>query len=217
MPDGGARLYVQIPPGQFGGLRRLDVKPWLDDLLAGAPALERLRDGFPADFASAQVQRAWRYCVPSWGRPGVAVLGDAAHAVHPSAGQGMNTAIMDAHVLAEAVREATSERAMDDAVARYERLRAPQFAQTARICNRMAVFCTSTSPLVRLLATHMGRVNRDNTRLQQMITYNMSGLAQQRFTVLDRMYQVGLLRDRRPPNRPYRFGERRTIDGGRSR
>jgi hypothetical protein len=30
-----------------------------------------------------------------------------------------------------------------------------------------------------------------------MIAYNVSGLGQQRFTLLDRMYQLGMLRDPR--------------------
>jgi 2-polyprenyl-6-methoxyphenol hydroxylase-like FAD-dependent oxidoreductase len=198
MPKGSARLYVQIPAGTFGTLRRGSAARWQDELLAGAPALAAVHDNFPADLGSAQVQRAWRYCVRSWGRCGVALLGDAAHGVHPSAGQGMNTAVMDAYVLSEVLSGAQSEREVDEAVAEYQRRRVPQFAQVARICSLMATFCTSTSPLVRRLATHMGRRNRTNQRLQQMIAYNVSGMGQQRFTVLDRMYQLGLLRDPRP-------------------
>jgi 2-polyprenyl-6-methoxyphenol hydroxylase-like FAD-dependent oxidoreductase len=201
MPGGTARLYVQIRPGEFGTIKRQDPAEWLDRLLDGAPGLAYLRSSFPPGLASAQVQRAWRYSAPDWTRPGAALLGDAAHSVHPSAGQGMNTAIHDAWALTEAiteVRESTSDdKAVDLAIDRYEQQRKRQFAHMAKICNRMAVFCTSTSPFVRQVATHMGRRNRTNRRLQHMITYNVSGLGEQRFTVLDRMYQLGLLRDPR--------------------
>jgi 2-octaprenylphenol hydroxylase len=68
-----------------------------------------------------QVVHAWRY-----GRPRVVLVGDAAHTVHPLAGQGMNLGLLDAACLADVIEQALL-RAEDPGdlriLRRYERQR----------------------------------------------------------------------------------------------
>jgi 2-polyprenyl-6-methoxyphenol hydroxylase-like FAD-dependent oxidoreductase len=58
--------------------------------------------------------------VPRWHRDGMVLVGDAAHATSPSAGQGASMAIEDAVVLAKCLRD---EAEVDAAFARYENAR----------------------------------------------------------------------------------------------
>ena len=77
-----------------------------------------------------------RLCIPlrqrhakRYVQPGLALVGDAAHTIHPLAGQGVNLGLLDAAVLAEVMLAAAArgEAPGDPRVlARYERRRMPQ-------------------------------------------------------------------------------------------
>jgi 2-octaprenylphenol hydroxylase len=65
----------------------------------------------------------------SYVMPGIVLLGDAAHAIHPLAGQGVNLGLADAEVLADEVARAQQRGlgvADAGALARYQRQRRPE-------------------------------------------------------------------------------------------
>ncbi len=70
--------------------------------------------------------------LPTWNAGRVCLVGDAAHAMQPSAGQGASMALEDAIVLAKCLRDVPE---VEDAFAAYERLRrgrVEKFAEASR-------------------------------------------------------------------------------------
>jgi 2-polyprenyl-6-methoxyphenol hydroxylase-like FAD-dependent oxidoreductase len=72
--------------------------------------------------------------VRRWHAGPLAIMGDAAHATSPSAGQGASIAIEDAVVLAKCLRD-TSD--LERALTTYERLRRPRVERVVRYSARV--------------------------------------------------------------------------------
>ena len=140
---------------------------------------ERLRALEPAGFAAAvheaiggvlgdielttpiasfpiQLQYALEYV-----RPRCALIGDAAHAVHPLAGQGLNLGLLDCASLAEALGEAGASGSPGDfaPLRRYERRRKSENLIAAAAFDGLERLFSSSNPGVeRLRAAGLGAV-----------------------------------------------------------
>jgi 2-octaprenylphenol hydroxylase len=106
-----ARELVAMEPGEFG----LALETAIEGRL-GRVALAGERGDFPLRRVSAHRYAARR----------VALVGDAAHTVHPLGGQGVNLGLQDAATLAELVLDALArgrDPGSTSVLARYERWR----------------------------------------------------------------------------------------------
>ncbi|NUW46148.1 FAD-dependent monooxygenase [Nonomuraea rhodomycinica] len=124
-PDGELWWFANPPAGREpsrADLRRLaaaDLKARLVDLLAvdDSPAARIVRD------TAGDIGLTNQYdlpTVPTWHNGSMVVIGDAAHAVSPSSGQGASLAAEDAVILIRCLRDLPTVPA---ALARYESLR----------------------------------------------------------------------------------------------
>ncbi|MEM7411314.1 MAG: FAD-dependent monooxygenase [Myxococcota bacterium] len=125
-PDGLFQVAWVILKGTYGELKSKDVATWVEEmadhadpelashLRANAGALSR---PFLLDAVSDRVV--------GWAQPGTLLVGDAAHTMSPVGGQGLNVALRDAIVAANALVPALrAERGVDAAAASVEAERA---------------------------------------------------------------------------------------------
>jgi 2-polyprenyl-6-methoxyphenol hydroxylase-like FAD-dependent oxidoreductase len=204
MPGDRSRVYLQMTPGEFSSVGVPGLPRWLEGVLREVPALERIGEPLRRGEYDFQLASAWQLSVSTWSGPGFALLGDAAHAVHPLAGQGMNSAIADAWVLAGELSSTGTrdEGAVDRALRRYQQVRASEMAYISRLSRNLASLFTSTSRVARTVRPLMLRRNRDNRRLQYRLTRNVSGLSANPFTLWDWACASGLVRDPRAHELP---------------
>ncbi|HEX3846396.1 MAG TPA: FAD-dependent monooxygenase [Steroidobacteraceae bacterium] len=121
LPDGRSSIVWSANLHEAARLRSLDAAEFADELSrASGEALGRCELSTPLAGFPLKVQYATEYA-----RPRAVLLGDAAHVVHPLAGQGLNLGLLDCAVLAEVLAEARPASGAGElgVLRRYERRR----------------------------------------------------------------------------------------------
>lgn len=125
-----------------------------------------------------------RFCFPlaqrhasDYVKPNVALLGDAAHTIHPLAGQGVNLGFKDVVALVDELKRAT-ERGLPlgdlSVLNRYQRVRKPDNLATMAAMKGFQELFGSELPILRVLRNEgMSLVNRIDPLKKQLIRQAM--------------------------------------------
>lgn len=197
------RLYVQVRPDELRGGMLTELDRWSDRLLAAMPGLAPLAQALHQGLPTRQVLAVHRLRAARLAGPGLALAGEAAHAVHPMAAQGMSSSLADAVALAASVAAAggLDPGAVDTALRAYHRARRTRLDHIATVSHNAARMLTATDGLARRLGRRLLRNTATNPRLLRITTGNLAGIGVRPLTPVDRLYQLGLLTDpaaRRP-------------------
>lgn len=148
LPQGYSSIVWSTTPDEADRLMALEDSAFLDALQSAfGEQLGRMEWTGPRGAFPLMLQHADHYI-----KPGVALIGNAAHTIHPLAGQGLNLGISDAAALAEVLVEAGPARFGDMAVLRrYERWRkADNIAMTGSMDIFKRLF-SNDQPVLRWL------------------------------------------------------------------
>jgi len=130
------------------------------------------------EFLDGHVYRLSRSLAHTLWIPGAALVGDAAHTVHPAGGQGMNLAFQDAELLAECVSEAAARAgALDRGCRRYSVTRRRQVKRVLRLTHIIGLLGSiERRSLIRARESAIRLCNRSRT-LKRLFVQRIIGVS----------------------------------------
>lgn len=162
----GAKTFLAMAPAQ----QEAEIEAAMGSTL-GAVTLEDKLMGFPLRLQIAR----------SFVGPRLALVGDAAHVVHPIAGQGLNLGLKDVAALAEVVVDALRlglDHGSEEVLGRYEAWRRLDTASMVAVTDGMnRLFSNDLAPIRALRDFGLGLVDRAQPLKGAMIRA-ASGLSQ---------------------------------------
>ncbi|MEA9604822.1 FAD-dependent monooxygenase [Polynucleobacter sp. JS-JIR-II-c23] len=176
LPGKQVSMVWSTSPEHAADLLRLDQAQWLDQLssIANGAITKQLGaltlNSVPAAFPLRKI-RAKRFIGPD-ASPKVVLIGDAAHVMHPLAGQGLNLGLRDVAVLLNILGKRESFRAPSDLVLlrRYERQRQGDTSALLWVTDKLKkLFSASSSTERQLRNWGLGLVNKSHFIKQRLI------------------------------------------------
>ena len=147
LPDGRSSIVWSTTRAEAGRLRALDAEAFGEEVskagqgVLGACELTTGVASFPL-----KLQYALDYV-----RPRAVLVGDAAHTVHPLAGQGLNLGLMDCACLADALGSEAGYSGEHRLLRRYERWRRSENLLAATAMDGLERLFANTHPLAGVL------------------------------------------------------------------
>lgn len=138
-----------------------------------------------------------------WVSDGVALMGDAAHAMNPHVSQGRNQALEDAMVLTEVIVDCFSRGDFSQkALSIYESTRRGPVERLQRLADEEVFFWNAGDPVRTWLRDRVFRTLDRNARLRYKMLAQVAGVEVQPYTLLDYLKAGGFLPDMRSDRWP---------------
>jgi 2-polyprenyl-6-methoxyphenol hydroxylase-like FAD-dependent oxidoreductase len=191
----GLVVVAPLPDGSFRVVATLDdapEKPGIEDI-------QRLLDTRgPAALPCRVTEIGWasRFRVhhrlaDSYRSGPFLLMGDAAHVHSPAGGQGMNTGLVDAIVLGEALTRVVRDRAPDSVLDDYSRLRRPAAQEVLVLASRLTRMATLRSGWARTIRNLVLRILNRRPAFKHKLQLALSGLSRRSASILPQRGAIG--------------------------
>ncbi|WP_426237667.1 FAD-dependent monooxygenase [Pararhizobium sp. DWP1-1-3] len=185
----GLVVVAPLPDGSFRVVATLDdapEKPSIDDIQKLLDARGPAKNLRVTEIGWSSRFRVHHRLAETYRKGPFLLIGDAAHVHSPAGGQGMNTGLVDAIVLGEAltrvVRDHEPETLLDD----YARIRRPAAADVLALAGRLTRIATVHSVPLRRLRNLVLRVLNHVPPFKRGLALSFSGLGRARYSLLPR-------------------------------
>ncbi|AUG75558.1 Oxidoreductase [Kitasatospora sp. MMS16-BH015] len=168
------RVGLNIPQGGLRALREAGIGALHRRLDALAPECAQSVRTVLHGWANTTVLKIFTTVVPQWSRPGLVLVGDAAHTLSPVLGQGVNHAVVDAVALAGLLGPVLAGRAPGEpeltaALAEFQRGREASVARSRDLQLRQEEMFARSRPLAMAGRRALYRIVDHSPALQRRI------------------------------------------------
>lgn len=193
LPDNQVRSVYLIPKGDYKELKEKPISHFHKLYTDLAPVV----DGYVqqlTDWKKIQLMVPVMFHTAVYVKDNKAIIGDAAHAVHPMAGEGMNMAIQDADILGELAADMLDRgRTAPENLQYYEKVRYKRADHILQLSHLAALaYSFPFKPVSYLRKRTFERMEEDPIlHFKQML--NVSGLGMWKENIRDRFIQGGIM------------------------
>ncbi|ELK49066.1 FAD-dependent monooxygenase [Bacillus sp. SB49] len=193
LPDKEIRTVYLIEAGSYKQIKKQGLERFYEAYSELAP---ELKDGVRAirDWRDIQLMIPYTYHVDRYYAGNLVLIGDAAHTVHPMAGEGMNLAVQDADVLGELLAWCKEEgKSYHEYLHYYEEVRKPRVSFLLTLSHMSALVYSFRYEWWRKLRCRAVERMYEDDKLHVKQMLNISGLGKWDFTLTDRAVQGNML------------------------
>jgi 2-polyprenyl-6-methoxyphenol hydroxylase-like FAD-dependent oxidoreductase len=175
---GGSYLFYYLRHGSFDSLKALGLGPFKSTLASLAPELAE-------PLVAAKSWDDFLYMSPqqvkasSWVSDRVALVGDAAHSLEPTLGQGANLTLQDVDALLGVLDECLARSDFSaSALRKYEEARRLQTEFIQTMAERTAMYMNTNNRVIEWLRNRSFRNAKENDKIMRLSLLIVSGTLQ---------------------------------------
>ena len=186
----GLVVVAPLPDGSFRIVATMDDAPETPSI----EHIQKLLDDRGPVSAPARIEsigwssrfRVHHRLASSYRDGRILLMGDAAHVHSPAGGQGMNTGLVDAIVLGEALTAVVQDGAPLSVLDDYAQARRPAASEVLALASRLTRVATVRPVFLRLMRNTVLRLLNRLPRFKNKMALQLSGLSRRNLSVLPR-------------------------------
>jgi len=180
-------LFYMIPADQRETIKQQGIKVMTDAIAAIDPALAG-----PLQTVTAWDQTGYMPCMrvraERWTTDGIALIGDAAHAMNPHVAQGRNQALEDAMVLADVIQDGFLSGTSGQArLNRYEMKRRPDVERLQKMGDELTLLWNAALPPLAWFRDRIFEGMERHPEIRERVVKTISGLEIRPMGLFDRL------------------------------